>query len=96
MFETITRRPGIRRAWTGVLLGAVGLFVLNVVFGPIAIGLGVTSLRRGARIRAAPGRAADRAAGVASIVLGVTDLVVLAALISTSLGHGGLVWHFGS
>lgn len=93
MQDTITRRagqPGTGRAWTGVLLGAVGLFILNVVFGPVAIGLGVMSLRRGAGARAV------RIAGVASIVLGVADLVVLAVLIGTSLGHGGLVWHFGS
>ena len=48
------------------------------------------ALRRGAGARAV------RIAGVASIVLGVADLVVLAVLIGTSLGHGGLVWHFGS
>jgi hypothetical protein len=112
MQETITRRaarPGTGRAWTGVLLGAVGLFILNVVFGPVAIGLGIISLRRGAGVRGAGVRGAgaraagqagyragDRAAGIASIVLGVADLAVLAVLIGTSLGHGGLVWHFGS
>jgi hypothetical protein len=93
MQETITRRagrPGTGRAWTGVLLGAVGLFILNVVFGPVAIGLGITSLRRGARARAA------WMTGMASIALGVADLAVLAVLIGSSLGHGGLVWHFGS
>jgi hypothetical protein len=34
--------------------------------------------------------------GMASIALGVADLAVLAVLIGSSLGHGGLVWHFGS
>lgn len=36
-------------AWTGVLLGAAGLFVLNLVLGPIAIGLGIAALRRESR-----------------------------------------------
>lgn len=43
----LTRSPDGRLAWTGMLLGAIGLFVLNLVFGPVAIGLGVTALRHG-------------------------------------------------
>jgi hypothetical protein len=50
-------------ARVGVLLGAVGLFILNLVFGPIAIGLGVTAIRRGVR------PALPRATALASIVL---------------------------
>ena len=80
----------------GVLLGATGLFILNLVFGPIAIGLGVTALRRGAGARAARVPAADRAAAVISVVLGVADLAVLAALLLHSASSGTLVWHFGS
>ena len=44
--EPAIARPDGRLAWTGLLLGALGLFILNLVFGPIAIGLGVTALRR--------------------------------------------------
>lgn len=76
-----------RLAWTGAVLGAVGLFLLNLVFGPIAIGLGSAALRRGSQ----------RAAGLAAVALGTADLAVLAALIAHSAAaHGGIVWHFGS
>jgi hypothetical protein len=77
-------------ARTGMLLGVVGLFILNLVLGPIAIGLGVVALRRGAR----PG--AERAAALSSILLGAADVIVLLVLMALSLRHGGLVWHFGS
>lgn len=77
-----------RLAWTGAVLGAVGLFLLNLVFGPIAIGLGSAALRRGSQ---------RRAAGLAAVALGTADLAVLAALIAHSAAaHGGIVWHFGS
>lgn len=76
------RRP----AWTGVLLGTIGLFTLNVVFGPVAIGLGTTALRRDT----------GRAAGALAVVLGVADIVVLGALVLHSAAHGGIVWRLGS
>jgi hypothetical protein len=82
-------------AWAGVLLGAVGLFIFNLVFGPLAIGLGVTALRRGARPgawRAGLPRA-GRAMAWASVVLGAADVAVLLALAAFSLGHGALTWH---
>ena len=79
-------RSEARLAWTGTLLGAVGLFVLNLVFGPIAIGLGATALRRGTQ----------RAAALTAVALGTADLVVLAALLVHSALHGGVVWRFGS
>jgi len=76
-------------AWTGALLGTAGLFMLNLVLGPVAIGLGVTALRRGVR----PGT--SRAAAVASIVLGAADVLLELVLVALSVGHG-LVWHFGA
>jgi hypothetical protein len=91
MQPTVTRQPASRLAWSGVLLGGAGLFIFNVVFGPIAIGLGLTALRRGAGARAT-----DRAAGVISVVLGVADLAILVVLVLNSAAHGGVTWHFGS
>jgi hypothetical protein len=73
--------------WAGVLLGAVGLFIFNVVFGPIAIGLGVSALKRGVR----PG--AGRVMALASVVLGVADVVVLLVLAAVSLSRGALSWN---
>jgi hypothetical protein len=93
-----------------MLLGAIGLFVLNLVFGPIAIGLGVAALRRASPAnrprptsRASPAnrprptsRGTQRAAGLAAVTLGVADLVVLAVLVLHAAAHGGVVWRFGS
>lgn len=84
--ETVTRPSDGRLAWTGMLLGAIGLFVLNLVFGPIAIGLGATALRR----------RAQRAAALAAVTLGLADLAVLGMLVLHSAAHGGVVWRFGS
>lgn len=82
----IARRRDGSLAWTGVLLGAIGLFILNLVFGPVAIGLGATALRRGTH----------RAAAFAAVALGAADLAVLAALVLHSAIHGGVIWRFGS
>jgi hypothetical protein len=90
MHDTMTRESGVSIARTGVLLGTVGLFILNLVFGPLAIGLGVTAIRRGVR----PGL--PRGAALASIALGSADLVVLLVLTALSLSHGGLAWRFGA
>jgi hypothetical protein len=88
--KAVAPESGASIASAGVLLGAVGLFILNLVFGPLAIGLGVTAIRRGVR----PGL--PRATALASIVLGVADLVVLLTLVALSLSHGGLTWRFGA
>jgi hypothetical protein len=84
MHETALRRPASSLAWTGVLLGLVGLFTLNLVFGPIAIGLGATAYRRDAH----------RGIAAAAIVLGAVDVILEVVLATLWLSHG-LVWHFG-
>jgi threonine/homoserine/homoserine lactone efflux protein len=55
------------------VLGLIGLLVLNLVFGPIAVFLAVRSLKRGA------GR---RSRAMAGLVLGVADVVVYAVLVA--------------
>jgi hypothetical protein len=62
------------------ILGLLGTFVFNVVFGPLALVLGAVALIRGTRRR---GRAA------LGIALGLADLSILAALIAT---HQGVIW----
>ncbi|MFF4452045.1 DUF4190 domain-containing protein [Streptomyces goshikiensis] len=67
------RRDADAMAVTAFVLGLVGLLVMNIVLGPVAVVLGSLALwRRTSR----PGRAR------LGIVLGVADLVVLAALVS--------------
>lgn len=70
-------------AWIGALLGTAGLFTLNLVFGPIAIVLGVTARRRGARL------------GAVAVALGAADVILELVLAGLWFQHG-LVWHFGA
>ncbi|MEV3858033.1 DUF4190 domain-containing protein [Streptomyces sp. NPDC050095] len=83
--ETTTARPAVRRDSDGMavasfVLGLLGLLVLNVLLGPIAIVLAGIALWRGTSRR---GRA------LLGLGLGVADLVVLAALVSAD---GTLSW----
>ena len=67
-------RTGVRdtdgMAVASFILGLLGLLVLNIVLGPIAIVLATVALWRGTKRR---GRAA------LGLTLGIADLVVLAA-----------------
>ncbi|KYK15594.1 MULTISPECIES: hypothetical protein [Streptomyces] len=71
------RRTGIRdtdgMAVASFVLGLLGLLVLNVVLGPIAIVLASLALWRGT---------ARRGRAMLGLGLGVADLVVLAAFMS--------------
>ncbi|MBQ0879209.1 DUF4190 domain-containing protein [Streptomyces sp. RT42] len=71
------RRTGIRdtdgMAVASFVLGLLGLLVLNVVLGPIAIVLASLALWRGT---------ARRGRSLLGLGLGVADLVVLAAFMS--------------
>ncbi|GIF14463.1 hypothetical protein [Actinoplanes teichomyceticus] len=71
------------RTAAAVAFGAAGLFLFSVVFGGLAIGLGLAALRRGT-----PGRW-GRPAARAAVLLGVADLLVLAVLLAT--GAGGIL-----
>ena len=85
------REPAGTLASVAVLLGAVGLFVFNLIFGPLAIGLAVTALRR-----SGPPFTPHRVVAWAGLALGAADLLVLAVLTAISLAHGGVTWHFGA
>ncbi|GHE70576.1 hypothetical protein GCM10018785_43740 [Streptomyces longispororuber] len=76
--EPAPRRPVGRRDTDGMavasfVLGLLGLLVLNLVLGPVAIGLACVALRRGT---------ARRGRALLGLGLGVADLVLLAALIA--------------
>jgi hypothetical protein len=74
------------RATAALLFGVAGLFLFNIVFGPLAIVLGVVAATRpAAALR-------SRAAGLAGAALGIADLVVLAVLVATQLVGGGPHW----
>ncbi|MEU0739368.1 DUF4190 domain-containing protein [Streptomyces sp. NPDC006134] len=71
------RRPtGLRdadgMAVASFVLGLLGLLVLNVVLGPLALALACTALRRGT---------ARRGRACLGLALGAADLLVLAAFL---------------
>ncbi|MFM9366623.1 DUF4190 domain-containing protein [Streptomyces sp. Da 82-17] len=78
----VTSRPDAM-AVASFVLGLVGLLVLNVVLGPIAVALACLALRGGTSRR---GRA------FLGLGLGVADLVVLAAL---TAANGTVAWNLG-
>ncbi|MBT2410875.1 DUF4190 domain-containing protein [Streptomyces sp. ISL-12] len=73
---TATRRTGFQdadgMAVASFVLGLLGLLVLNVVLGPVAIALAGAALWRGT---------ARRGRALLGLGLGIADLVVLAALV---------------
>ncbi|WP_326693944.1 DUF4190 domain-containing protein [Streptomyces sp. NBC_01766] len=82
-----TTRIGTRdadgMAVAAFVLGLLGLLVLNIVLGPTAIVLAALALRRGT---------ARRGRALLALALGVADLVVLAALVTSS---GAVIWNIG-
>jgi hypothetical protein len=74
------------RAAAALTCGVAGLFMFNVVFGPLAIVLGATAARREPR---------GRTAGLVGVALGVADLVVLGVLVAVRIRGGAFSWHLG-
>jgi hypothetical protein len=66
------------RAVTAVFFGAIGLIAFGVIFGPIAIGLGLIALGE-IRRNGGPGRGT----AIVGIVLGVAGLALAVVLAST-------------
>lgn len=66
------------------VLGLVGLLVMNILLGPIAVVLAGISLWRGT---------ARRGRALLGLALGIADLAVLAVLVTA---NGTVVWGFGS
>ena len=80
-----SRSNGI--AIAGLVCGIIGLFLFNIILGPLAIifgGVGLSRARRGA-----PSSGMARAA----VILGIVDLVVFALILAFASTHGGLYFH---
>ncbi|MET7715829.1 DUF4190 domain-containing protein [Streptomyces sp. NPDC005407] len=78
------RRDADGMAVAAFVLGLVGLLVMNIVLGPIAVVLAGISLWRGT---------ARRGRALLGLALGIADLAVLAVLVTA---NGAVVWGFGS
>ena len=72
------------------MCGIIGLFLFNVVLGPLAIifgGIGWSKANKGAR---------GRGMAIAAVVLGVIDLVIFFVLLAVAANNGGAFsWHVG-
>ncbi|MEU0335176.1 DUF4190 domain-containing protein [Streptomyces sp. NPDC006193] len=68
--------------------GIVGLFLLNIVLGPLAIVFGIIA-RRQATGQSGTGMAK------AGIILGAVDLVLWLVLASVAAHNGGFGWYVG-
>lgn len=74
-------------AVVALLCATTGLFLLNVVLGPLATALGVAALHRGARLRPT---------AILAAVLGVVDVVLFTTMVGHALHHGRFLFQFGS
>lgn len=75
-------------AIASLICGIIGLFLLSVILGPVAIVLGVAGMRQAA----AKGGGGMAKAGV---VLGVVDLVLFFVVMAVAASNGGFTWYLG-
>ena len=76
-------------AVAALVCGIVGLFVLSVVLGPLAIVFGSLGMRNAER-----GGARNRGVALAGVILGAID-VVLFVIAMIAVSNGGFSWHIG-
>jgi hypothetical protein len=70
----------------GLILGIVGIFLGQVLLGPLAIifgGIGWYRANRGDR---------GKALSITGVVLGIVDLVIFAIVVTATSRNGGPVW----
>jgi uncharacterized protein DUF4190 len=72
----------------GLVCGVVGLFIANIILGPLAIIFGAVAWSR------ANHGGSSKGMSVASVILGVVDIVVFGVLLAVVSHHGGY-WHAG-
>lgn len=75
-------------AVASLVCGIIGLFLFNVVLGPVAIVLGAVGMRQAA-VKGGGGMAK------AGVVLGVIDLVIFGVLLAVTAANGGFTWYVG-
>ncbi|MEV4341970.1 DUF4190 domain-containing protein [Streptomyces sp. NPDC049590] len=72
-------------AIAGLVCGIVGLFLLPIILGPLAIIFGAVALRR-----------TGSAMAKWDIGLGVADLLLMIVMFAVAAGNGGtFTWHIG-
>jgi hypothetical protein len=87
---TVTRRGTNGLAIAGLVCGLVGLIVVPVILGPLALIFGGVAWSRANR------GANHRGMAIAAVVLGVIDLVVWVVVVVALAKHGGAFsYHVG-
>ncbi|KND42921.1 MULTISPECIES: DUF4190 domain-containing protein [Streptomyces] len=75
-------------AIASLVSGIIGIFLFNVILGPVAIVLGAVGMRQAAT-KGGGGMAK------AGVILGVVDLVIFAVLLAVAASNGGVTWYVG-
>ena len=75
-------------AIAALVCGLVGVFIANVILGPLAIIFGAIAWSKANRGASRKGMA------VAGTILGVVDIALFALILAVSAHHGGY-WHIG-
>ncbi|WAU83082.1 DUF4190 domain-containing protein [Streptomyces sp. Qhu-G9] len=76
-------------AVASLVCGIIGVFLFNVILGPLAIVLGAVGMRQ-AGVKGGGGMAK------AGVILGVVDLIIFAVLLTVAASNGGFTWYVGS
>lgn len=75
-------------AITGLVCGIVGIFILQVILGPLAIIFGAIGLHRANR------GAKGRGMAWSGLILGIIDVVLIIVLLAVARNHS-FSWHVG-
>ncbi|WP_405591228.1 DUF4190 domain-containing protein [Streptomyces sp. NBC_01190] len=76
-------------AIAGLVCGIVGIFLFNVILGPLALIFGGTGLRNARR------GAGHHGMALAAVILGAVDIVLFVVTLAIASHSGGFSWHVG-
>ncbi|WP_199548598.1 DUF4190 domain-containing protein [Streptomyces sp. N35] len=76
-------------AIAGLTCGIVGIFIFNIILGPLAIIFGAVGRRN------AGSGGSGRGMATAAIVLGVIDVLLFVLLMALASSGGGFSWRIG-
>jgi hypothetical protein len=86
---TRTTTTGNGLAIAALVCGLVGLFIANVILGPLAIifgGIGWSKANHGAP---------RKGMAIAGTILGIADVALFALVLAVTSAHHGAYWHVG-
>jgi hypothetical protein len=87
-FTQPTTKQGNGLAIAGLVVSIVGIFVLNIMLGPLGIifgGIGWSRANNGAN---------GKGMAIAAVVIGIVDILLFIGLVAAApSNHGHFVWH---